>query len=101
MYSVVLPCVPAWPGTRISNIQDLILASDAVSGVSDGSAMGRPRKRSSPERKPIAPQLASGALTAMAQTAIEVIGLGALREMELVAVSLTAKYSPITTSRMH
>ncbi len=51
--------------------------------------MSRPRKRSSPERKPTVPRLASGALTTMAQAAIEAAGLGARREMELVAVNKT------------
>jgi hypothetical protein len=61
MSSVGLPCDPAWPG---SEIPDLILASDAVSGASDGSVVSWPRKRSSPERKPAVPRLANGALTA-------------------------------------
>jgi hypothetical protein len=65
------------------------LASDAVSGASNGSVVSRPRKRSSPERKPAVPRLANGALTALAQAAIEAASQGARREMQLVAVNQT------------
>jgi hypothetical protein len=80
MSSVGLPCDPAWPGSENPSIQDLILASDAVPGTSDGSVVSRPRKRSSPERKPAVPRLTNGALTALAQ---------ARWEMQLVAVNQT------------
>jgi hypothetical protein len=89
MSSVVLPCDPARPGSGNPSIQDLVLASDAVSGVSVGCVVSRPRKRSSPGRRPSVPRLASGALTAMSQVTIEAAGLGARREMELVAVNQT------------
>jgi len=89
MSSGGLPCDPAWPGSGNPSIQDLILASDAVSGASDGSVVSRPRKRSSPERKPAVSRLANGALTALAQAAIEAASQGARREMQLVAVNQT------------
>jgi hypothetical protein len=38
MSSVVLPCDPAWPGSGNPSIQDLILASDAVSGSRTGAS---------------------------------------------------------------
>ena len=84
---VRLPCDPEWPETGDVAIQALILASDAVSG--DGSIVSRPRKRSSPERKPTVPRLTNGALTALAEAAYEAAGLGARREMELVAANQT------------
>ncbi len=94
MSSVGLPCDPAWPGSENPSIQDLILASDAVSEASDGNVVSRPRKRSSPERKPAVPRLANGVLAALAQAAIEAAGQGARREMQLVAVSQTLQAQP-------
>jgi hypothetical protein len=58
-----------------------------VSG--DGSIASRPRERASPERKPAVPRLANVAQTALAQAAYEAAGLGARREMELVAANQT------------
>jgi hypothetical protein len=84
-----LPCDPAWPGAGNPSIDNLILVSDAVSGASDGSVASRPRKRSIPERNPAVPRLANGALTALAQAAIEAACQGARREMHLVAVNQT------------
>jgi hypothetical protein len=54
---VGLPCDPVWLGSENLSIHDLILASDAVSGSSDGSVVSRTRKWSSPERKPAVPRL--------------------------------------------
>jgi hypothetical protein len=87
MSDIRLPCDPEWLGPGDRDVQALILAPDAVSG--DGSIASRPRKRASPERKPAVPRLANGALTALAQAAYEAAGMGARREMELVAANQT------------
>ncbi len=97
MSSVGLPCDPAWPGAGNPSIQDLILASDAVSGASDWSVASRLRKRSSPERKPAVPRLANGAWTALAQAAIEAASQGVRREMQQVAVNQTLQGQTIAS----
>jgi hypothetical protein len=69
------------------DIQDLILASDAVSGVSSESEVSRQHKQPSPERRPTAQLPTNDALVALAQAACEERSQGLRRELELAAVN--------------